>query len=453
MEHPPEPLTVPLNFGARTNYSFFPPTELPLEFTDPKLFAEFYAYGGRDSYSYGSLTATTTSDCFYCLPSTTTTTTPTVTEDIAPNPTAYQNSRVGGGYRDYIYGSSRWGSGILLPSKEIPGNASWTPPVFPPQSPWPKPYGFWPIYWGDNVPNYYVESSVYKSSRFRPGGAQNIIIASLDDRKTNRPYWYIIADAYTIEGLDTILALPVDDGGCGMYNRNPIYTFDPVQVSFNGTGILLPADGLSSSRENFTLAAESAIQYYRGSSIVLGTPGYVNAYALDHNQNTDYWGTTPWNMTDLFPTFFDTSDPVNTGINMTDRYATELSFLHCLNSTIAAAIPIIDPSYKEGSTYDFASAYKPIWMWSVIGTVIGFVVVIVGICAARRFSPQWQRQKVYVARHGGSERIVPHNGDSVQNSSMELINVPNLSYPPATSHALLPLYGNQSATSFSSFRK
>lgn len=46
---------------------------------------------------------------------------------------------------------------------------------------------------------------------------------------------------------------------------------------------------------------------------------YVNAYATNHNYDTGYWGMTPWNVTDLFPLFFNASDAVNMGINMTAR--------------------------------------------------------------------------------------------------------------------------------------
>ncbi|PVF99462.1 hypothetical protein CPB86DRAFT_285911 [Serendipita vermifera] len=459
--------TVPLNFGAVTNFSFNNPLSLPLEFTKPKLFAEFFEDGGGDSYSYGSLTVATTSSatkttttssgssqCLFCLTSTTSTSTPTSTptEDITPNPAAYQNSRVGGGRRDYIYGSARWGSGIFMPSEDIPGNASWAPSEFPPQSSWPRPYGFWPIYWGEWVPNYYTDSFVYKSSRFRPGGAQNLILAS-SDGLYDQPFWYIIGDAYTIEGINTILALPEDEGGCGMFNGYSVYAFDPVQAALNGTGAFISADGSTFPKENFTVTPESAIQYYRGSSVVLGAPGYVNAYALDHNQNTSYWGMTPWNISDLFPLFFNASHPINTGANVTARYAEELSFLNCLNITIAAAVPIIDPSRTE----EVVVRRQPWWFWAAIGIGIAAVLLTVWIYTAQccldwvikritgKSPEEWQRRRGPFGRHTRSRRAVLQHGEELPNYSREPIN---LSYPPASPHPLLSHRGSDTRTGY-----
>ncbi|PVF99461.1 hypothetical protein CPB86DRAFT_783578 [Serendipita vermifera] len=449
-------LTVPLNFGAYTNGSFTSPTPLALEFTDPKRYAQFFAYGGGDSYAYGSLVVTSTStssstkttssssiDCFFCVPvvtRTTTTSTPTPTENITPNPSAYQNGRVGGGIRDYIYGSSRWGSGVFIPSNGTLGNASWTPSEYPPQSSWPKPYGFWPIYWGEGVPNEYKDSFVYKSSRFRPGGAQNLILASTAGIPSYRPQWYIIGDAYTIEGLNSILSLPMKKGGCGMYDENPIYTFDPLQISPNGTRTLIPADGGPLPRQNFTISPESAVQYYRGSSVVLGTPPYVNAYALNHNKNTSYWGITPWNITDLFPSFFNFSDPVYEGVDIAERYDIEISFLKCLNTTIAGAIPIIDPNYTPPVVPESSSPGKKVpGQWIGLGIGLGFALLILGFCCARRLAtgfdsiieklfPGWHRRRRLAGHRGGPRVVFPH-GEILPDYSREPIDTPSLSCP------------------------
>ncbi|PVF99460.1 hypothetical protein CPB86DRAFT_872538 [Serendipita vermifera] len=426
-------LSVPLNFGAYTNGSYSSTSPLALEFTDPKRYARFFAYGGGNSYSYGSLVVTSTRTTPIVTRTTTTSSTPTPTEDITPNPSAYQNGRVGSGRRDYIYGSSRWGSGISIPSDGIPGNASWTPYNFPSRTSWPNPFGFWPIYWGEGVPNYYQDSWVYKSSRFRPGGEQNLILASLGVTPTWRPYWYIITDAHTIKGLNNILSLPVNKGGCGMYPDNPIYTFDPVEISPMGTRTLIPADGTPLPRQNFTLAAESALQYYRGSSVALGTPGYLNAWALDHNKNTSYWGMTPWNITDLFPLYFNTSDSMNEGANLTARYAAELSFVKCLNTTIAAAVPIIDPDYTEPSSS--SSKVSP-WQWVGISLGVGCTILLLGICIAHRCLasvieritgkkfPGWRPRRVRLGRHTGGPRVVFPQGEILPNYSNEPIMFP-----------------------------
>ncbi|PVF99459.1 hypothetical protein CPB86DRAFT_783576 [Serendipita vermifera] len=449
-------LSVPLNFGAYLNDSFTTPNSLALEFTNPKLYANFWSYGGGPSYTYDSSSVTTTTTTsssttsstssrycldFICFPlatATTTTPTPTPTQDLAPNPVAFLNRPVGGAPRNYIYGSSRWGSGFGTVNHPNPAMYIWVPYDTLAQPPRSNPFGFWPIYWGSGL-DYYEYSTHYKSQRFRPGGAQSAILASRDGGPSYRPYWYIIADSYTINGLNTILKLPVDKGGCGMYVDGQVYDFDADAVAPNGTRTLFPADGGRNARHNLTMPPQSAVQYYRASSVVLGTPPYVNTYALNHNHDTTYWGMTPWNITDLFPMFFDASDPVNTGINMTARYAAEMSFLNCLNTTIAAAVPIINPDATP-IVEPSSSTSKLWWVGVSVGVGIGGIILLwvcikqrwlgrfIGCLTGKPMPSRSSRRRVPLGRHTGGPRVVFTDGEILPDYSREPIDTPSLSY-------------------------
>ncbi|PVF99463.1 hypothetical protein CPB86DRAFT_285952 [Serendipita vermifera] len=283
---------------------------------------------------------------------TTSSLTSTPTEDVTPNPSLYQDRFVGGGPRNNIYGTSRWGSGLGNVAQDASGSYTWVPSLSLQGSIPSYPFGFWPIYRG-NIPNYYPDSIPFKSARFRPGGRQLLVIASTG-QSSNRSYYYIISDKYTIKDPNKVLKLPVDAGGCDMYDENPIYCFDPETLAPNGTHILVPVDEQTGRRTNFTLSPESAIQYYRGSSVVLGTPGFVNAYGLNHNNNTDYWNSTHYDVIDIFTAYF-----TGVGSDASERYESETSFLDCLNKTIAAAVPIIDPALTGTSFGSNAKELTP----------------------------------------------------------------------------------------------
>ncbi|PVF99449.1 hypothetical protein CPB86DRAFT_824951 [Serendipita vermifera] len=110
------------------------------------------------------------------------------------------------------------------------------------------------------------ESTQYKSQRFRPGEAQIAIFASLD---SGPPTYHTDTSSQTRtpsnKGLSTILKLPVEKGGCSMHVDVQVYDFEADALTSN-------ADGGRDARSTLTLPPESAIQYYRASSVVLGTP-------------------------------------------------------------------------------------------------------------------------------------------------------------------------------------
>lgn len=96
-------LTAPLNLCAYTNGSYSCASKFPLEFADPKRYAQIFAYGRGNPYSYGFLgrhqypcssstrtTSSIDSGCHFCNPvvmrTTMTSSTPTPMEDITTNP-------------------------------------------------------------------------------------------------------------------------------------------------------------------------------------------------------------------------------------------------------------------------------------------------------------------------------------------------------------------------------
>jgi hypothetical protein len=417
-------LTVPLNYGAYLNGTFNGTwsSSFWIQFSSPSLYAVPFAYGGGPSskyYIYSTSLSSTTTDSLPHLvnPS---------PDDTSPNLSLYEGRTVGGGPRNAIYGNARWGSGMGT-SVEQDGDYVWYGQPYL-SNITSYPFGFWPIYWG-SVPNYFNESLAYRSSRYRPGGPQRLIIATLDKEPSDRPFYYIIADEKTIEGLKPILTFPVSQGGCGMYADDPIYVFKPEELTPNGTQVLVPADGSGQSRQNFTLAPESAMQYYRGSSVVLGTPIYLNAYALDHNQIVGYWEATEWNITKLFDAYFTPSSDQDQSIDYTERYQTEMKFLDCLNTTIAAAIHIPDPHPVDIEP----RPDRTLLPWHI--ALIATSVVLLILCSPCIFSKCFgflRKQRLEAQRpqrRTGSRRMVFENGNLLPNSSRHPASHSDMSYP------------------------
>jgi hypothetical protein len=204
-----------------------------------------------------------------------------------------------------------------------------------------------------------------------------------------------------------------------MSDSSPTYYFSPEALAPNGTQTLMPTNSQDPPRTNFTLSPESALQYYRGSSVVLGTPEYVNYYGQGSNTNLEYWGTTSYNITTLFPNYFN-----RTGGDANERRQNELSFLDCLNRTIAAAVPIIDPGLTVARTSNSNSNsnhFKQLTSAQKAGIILGgtFALFILAICCLPGF---WKtigksairrgaQRRVPLGRHTGGRRVVFLHGE------------------------------------------
>ena len=95
---------------------------------------------------------------------------------------------------------------------------------------------------------------------------------------------------------------------------------------------------------------EQAIQYYRASSVVLTLDGYNDTSALSDNESLPSIPLPAW----------------------VDR-----PFLDCVNLTIGAAVPLIDPSSSSGFAHFDAASGAGLGVVCVVGTIVTLLQVFV----------------------------------------------------------------------------
>ena len=284
----------------------------------------------------------------------------------------FTDRRVGRGTRGEIYGSARFGSGY---GHYIQTDNGWKyePNMSLNVTGRDFHFGFPPIAWGN-----YSGGHDYTSVKDEdlPGVAfvgpprrypydiparQGAIIARRNDQR-----WIFVADAATVNILWDVLRLPEEKGGCGLDGWSPkvntVTVFDATQGP--ETHVSITQMDLVSPPYTFVLDPWNVVQYYRGSSAFLANSSYDNEYAHPGSNNTDYWKATPLNTTGL-----------------------DLNFLNCLNTTIAAAIPIIDPTFIVRRPYVSKDKLSSQIAGIVLGSIVG-VLLLVGLvsclCIRRR---------------------------------------------------------------------
>lgn len=218
------------------------------------------------------------------------------------------------------------------------------------------PHGFPPIRWDswgqyDSAVEQAQESDLpgVASGSDIPNGSHealsgNAVIAGFYAAKGNQS-WFIAADGMTAKFLYDVLQLPVDLGGCDIDSRDVWGV--TVSTVHSSPGPIMQSQGILPGNA-FTFYPWNVLQYYRGSSVLLGNMTYDNLASHNNNQNTSYWSSTPLN---------------TTGIDM--------DFLHCLNTTIAAAVPIIDPGLVS---------HHKLTSGEIAGVVIGAIVCLCLLC-------------------------------------------------------------------------
>ncbi|TDL14049.1 hypothetical protein BD410DRAFT_291493 [Rickenella mellea] len=109
---------------------------------------------------------------------------------------------------------------------------------------------------------------------------------------------------------------------------------------------------------------EQVVQYYRASTFALTLDTYNNsASSLEWMPYDTNWGA-PWPEADA---------PHPNGV--------DLNFLNCINSTIAASVPLFG-SQKKLSGGDIAGI--------VVGSVVGFLALVgLAFLCVKRFRPEW----------------------------------------------------------------
>ncbi|THU97842.1 hypothetical protein K435DRAFT_662114 [Dendrothele bispora CBS 962.96] len=211
-----------------------------------------------------------------------------------PSGSLFAGRTQGGGTRNQVYGTSGYGSGY--PGVSGLGVASRGFPFF-----------FWPIAWGGAAG---VGSAAFLHNReygnpdnsSRPGGP--MMFATFVSSSSQNTTFHVVSDNTTV----TDLISDIFSNCSSSINNSSSTTSTP--LTFNDSDPSAPN-------------AQSAIQYYRASSVVLTLDGYNNSAT---------WGNT----TDSTP---DTPLPSNIDGTLRD----------CLNATIGNAVPLVDGGLKTWS--------------------------------------------------------------------------------------------------------
>ncbi|KAG8752918.1 hypothetical protein FRC14_006588 [Serendipita sp. 396] len=282
---------------------------------------------------------------------------------------ALSGKTIGGGTRNEIYGSAQYGSGFgtgFGTYRQNGDSTTYEPDLTLDVSSRTSnlAFGFRPIPWG----NYRGADTAEKAWKdYRPGvgfassmiGRDSALNAGWIARKNeeDRSRFDILGDAATINIIADVLTLPTDKGGCGadgIYVQPMIYTSlaNPNDTGADTEPNLAMSEGTIMA---FTIALHpwNIIQYWRGSSVAIGNSTYNNAFAHPNATNQDYWAASPLDLTGVDPDWF-----------------------NCLNRTIAAVIPIVDP------TLVVRNRKTP---GQIAGIVVGVVVPVLLIVAAAVF--------------------------------------------------------------------
>ena len=210
----------------------------------------------------------------------------------------------GGGTRDQVVGTRRFGSGYPYSNGNIQSRGVLGQPF---------PFGFWPILWvGHGYSGEYRGGRV-NGTEERPGGelvqvaltpnaTEWTLSAEQTANNTAAETFYMIGDRDSIETMLVILSPCVgcEEYSCGSVNSSiTLFNSSTSQVHF-----------------------ENTIQWYRSSSFQLAYLGYNNTYSfppLNESTTLDWENSTPL------------SDALNSD-----------TFLQCLNNTITAALPVLN---------------------------------------------------------------------------------------------------------------
>ncbi|KAG8773416.1 hypothetical protein FRC15_002022 [Serendipita sp. 397] len=170
----------------------------------------------------------------------------------------------------------------------------------------------------------------------------------------HRSRFDILGDPATVNVIADVLTLPTDKGGCGadgIFVQPIMYTSwtNPNDTGADTEPNLAMSEGTIMA---FTIGLHpwNIIQYWRGSSVAIGNSTYDNAFAHPNATNQDYWAASPLDLTGVDPDWF-----------------------NCLNRTIAAVIPIVDP------TLVVRNRKTP---GQIAGIVVGVVIPVLLITAA-----------------------------------------------------------------------
>ncbi|EJD02359.1 uncharacterized protein FOMMEDRAFT_134904 [Fomitiporia mediterranea MF3/22] len=242
----------------------------------------------------------------------------------------FHGRQAGGGARTTIYGTSRFGSGY--PYGGYGYYVEWRP----------LPYYFYPV---PVAPHYYGgDEYLNVTDTQRPGGNLATAVIQLSSNTTSVTYRLAGDNSSVVAVFDALVA------NCSVVNSTSAITrFEPSNTTWP--------------------VPEQVIQYYRASSFLLSLDGYNNTASLPSN--------APSSNTSAPAQIADT--PLPSGLNQT--------FLQCVNSTIAASVPLVDISKKKLSTAAITGI--------VLGSVLGFIVLLCfgSWCIGKRRSRKEEKRK------------------------------------------------------------
>ncbi|KAF9270771.1 hypothetical protein L218DRAFT_889557 [Marasmius fiardii PR-910] len=200
-----------------------------------------------------------------------------------PSGQLFSGRSAGGGTRDQVYGTSQFGSGYPgVPGRGVANRGF--------------PFFFWPVAWGGVGLGgaAYLHNNEYGNpdNASRPGGP--MMTATFASSASNSTF-HLVADNQTVVDL-------IEDVRNGCSSQNLATDRSSTSPSpLNDTDPSSPKP-------------ESAIQYYRASSVALTLDGYNNSAALSETEGQP-------------------DTPLPSNIDNTLK--------NCLNSTIGAAVPLI----------------------------------------------------------------------------------------------------------------
>ncbi|KDQ50248.1 hypothetical protein JAAARDRAFT_211840 [Jaapia argillacea MUCL 33604] len=218
----------------------------------------------------------------------------------------------GGGTRAQVFGNSRYGSGY-------PYGGSGTYIDYR-----PLPYVFYPV---PIYPDYYgSDTYAHFNDTQRPGGNVSVVILQGNNFPHTPEIYRVVGDRFSVSAV--LDAVVID---CSVQNTT--------LISFDLTANSYPEP-------------EQIIQWYRASTFGLSLDSYNNSASLPSNMPSS-------NNTAPLPLSADT--PLPNGLNMT--------FLSCLNMTIGASIPLVDPprsyQYRRG-----------ILIGIILAAIVGFLFFV-----------------------------------------------------------------------------
>ncbi|KAJ4497841.1 hypothetical protein C8R41DRAFT_821308 [Lentinula lateritia] len=202
-----------------------------------------------------------------------------------PSGQLFAGRSAGGATRDQIYGTKTYGSGY--PGVSGRGVASRGFPFF-----------FWPVVWGGvagGSASYLYDENEYGSpdNSSRPGG--KLLTAAFQSNSTSSIF-RIISDNTTVVNLISDI-----HANCSSH-------LTPNSASSSSSAVLYNSSAPDAPKP------EQVVQYFRSSTVALTLDGYNNTAVFDSEGTADV--------------------PLPSGVDTT--------LLDCMNSTIGAAVPLVD---------------------------------------------------------------------------------------------------------------